>query len=68
MLSDVFTVLAQTSYLAILECSNHSAAVCSYGHREDTGKELHLPHSSVASTAREIVCCSFVLESVILHC
>lgn len=66
MLSDVLISLAQTSYLAILDHSNHSAAICSYGLREDMGRKFHLPHSSVASAAREIMCCSFVLKSVIL--
>lgn len=55
MLSDVLIVCAQTSYLAILKCSNHSAAICSYGLREDTGGEFYLHHSSVDSAAREIL-------------
>lgn len=55
MLSDALVVLEWTAYLAGLELSSHLAAFCSYTPKEETGRDLHLPHNSAARAAREIM-------------
>lgn len=63
VLSDALIALAQTAYLSGLELSKNLAALYSYGPREETGWDLHLPHKSAARAAREIVWCLFVSET-----